>query len=144
MTTRSWTPIDGDPRWENEGYYDEVRSRCDGLALWWSQLHDSGEQRQWARERDLEDGWRYDGDDAPMRRDFDRGPEGDREYEAELLTWQKQWAEFDAQRKARDEMDRLQAAFIEEQLGLLGARMMRPYEHWNEDEAYMAYMERDR
>lgn len=25
-----------------------------------------------------------------------------------------------------------------------GARMMRPYEHWNEDERYMQYMECDR
>ena len=30
---------------------------------------------------------------------------------------------------------------IEELLSQLGARMMRPYEHWNEDEKYMEYME---
>ena len=30
---------------------------------------------------------------------------------------------------------------IEELLSELGARMMRPYEHWNEDERYMEYME---
>lgn len=30
---------------------------------------------------------------------------------------------------------------IEELLSDLGARMMRPYEHWNEDEAYMQYAE---
>ena len=30
------------------------------------------------------------------------------------------------------------------QLRKLGARMQRPYEHWNEDERLMEYMERDR
>lgn len=37
---------------------------------------------------------------------------------------------------------RIQA--LEAQLHALGARMCRPYEHWNEDEKYMEYMERDR
>jgi len=33
---------------------------------------------------------------------------------------------------------------IEDLLSELGARMMRPYEHWNEDEKYMEYAERSR
>lgn len=33
---------------------------------------------------------------------------------------------------------------IETMLEKYGARMMRPYEHWNEDERYMQYMESDR
>ena len=39
----------------------------------------------------------------------------------------------------RKELDRL--AVIEELLGELGARMMRPYEHWNEEERHMEYLE---
>lgn len=35
----------------------------------------------------------------------------------------------------------LEMELIEEQLHSLGARLMRPYEHWNEDERYMEYME---
>lgn len=31
---------------------------------------------------------------------------------------------------------------LEEELAKLGARLARVYEHWNEDEAYMAYRER--
>jgi|GEM_PF-6425307 len=38
----------------------------------------------------------------------------------------------------------LDIELIEEKLTLIGARMMRPYEHWNEDEQFMAYQERDR
>jgi hypothetical protein len=33
---------------------------------------------------------------------------------------------------------------LEEMLHERGARLMRPYEHWNEEEAYMQYMESDR
>lgn len=35
----------------------------------------------------------------------------------------------------------IEMELIEEQMAALGARMMRPYEHWNEDERYMEYME---
>lgn len=35
----------------------------------------------------------------------------------------------------------LRKQVIEELLNDLGARMMRPYEHWNEDEKYYEYME---
>lgn len=144
MNSRGWTPIDGDPRWEDEGYYGEVSAKLDGLMLWWSQLTHEAEQRQWARERDLDEGYRYNGEDAPMRRDYDRGPEGDAEYEAELAQWVAEFAAFNKARHAKDEMARSQMEFIETQLHEAGARVMRPYEHWNEDERYMEYMERSR
>lgn len=35
----------------------------------------------------------------------------------------------------------LELEAVEDILGELGARMMRPYEHWNEEERYMEYME---
>lgn len=41
----------------------------------------------------------------------------------------------------RDSQILLKQAAVEELLEELGARMMRPYEHWNEEEAYMEYME---
>lgn len=46
--------------------------------------------------------------------------------------------------RARDRADLLMRDALEQQLHDLGARMMRPYEHWNEDERLMEYMERDR
>ena len=36
---------------------------------------------------------------------------------------------------------RLEQQTIEGQLEQIGARLMRPYEHWNEDEAYVEYNE---
>lgn len=36
---------------------------------------------------------------------------------------------------------RLEQETIEGQLEQIGARLMRPYEHWNEEEAYMEYIE---
>jgi hypothetical protein len=47
------------------------------------------------------------------------------------------YAEVD--KKANEPVLRMEV--IEELLADLGARMMRPYEHWNEDERYMEYME---
>jgi len=35
----------------------------------------------------------------------------------------------------------LEQETIEGQLSQIGARLMRPYEHWNEEEAYMEYSE---
>ena len=49
----------------------------------------------------------------------------------------------------QDKADQKKAAFgqldaIEELMEVRGARFTRPYEHWNEDEQLMEYMERDR
>jgi hypothetical protein len=41
----------------------------------------------------------------------------------------------------KDEEIYLRKNVIEELLSELGARMARPYEHWNEEEAYMEYQE---
>lgn len=41
-------------------------------------------------------------------------------------------------------LERAKELALYEQLDQLGARMMRPYEHWNEDEKLMEYLERDR
>lgn len=49
-----------------------------------------------------------------------------------------------AQRDFEREKLRKQVEWIEEELESLGVRIMRPYEHWNEDERYMQYMESDR
>lgn len=42
------------------------------------------------------------------------------------------------------ELEQEEVAAIESKLADLGVRIMRPYEHWNEDERYVEYMERDR
>lgn len=49
------------------------------------------------------------------------------------------------QRRLEQEAERhLEIEIVEAKLAQAGARMMRPYEHWNEDEAIMQYLEMDR
>lgn len=141
MITRSWTPIDSDPRWEQDGYYEDVAARLDGLMKWWSQLATEAENAQFAREWDDN---RYDpGEDAPRAAWYDLR-ENDPEFIRDLAEFEAHIAECDVNRRAAEEMKRAQVEFIEAQVYEAGARIMRPYEHWNEDERYMEYAERSR
>jgi hypothetical protein len=47
-------------------------------------------------------------------------------------------------RAVKEAERKLDIELIEDKLALIGARPMRPYEHWNEDEAYVQYMEEGR
>lgn len=49
--------------------------------------------------------------------------------------------EHECQCVSQDDKDIAKLQVIEETLESLGARLMRPYEHHNEDERYMEYME---
>ena len=49
----------------------------------------------------------------------------------------RQMAEREAERD-------LEIELCEDKLEAIGARMMRPYEHWNEDERFMEWSERER
>lgn len=118
---RGWTPFEDDPRWQEEGYYDKVAPRLDVLAAAWSRIQEESERRHFIREQDLEGYFYEDVDD-----------------EDEEVT------SFLGYVNLQDELERVQLQHIEEQLAKLGARMMRPYEHWNEDERLMEWMERDR
>lgn len=140
---RGWTPIDEDPRWQDEAYFDSVKATLDGLAQWWSQLHDADEQDGWARQRQIEDGDDY-GIEFPRRSWYAPGPEGDAEYKTDEAACEAELKSYEDTRKAKNAMRDEQALYIEHRIEELGARMMRPYEHWNEDEAFMAYSERDR
>lgn len=117
LIERGWTEIEEDPRWEDEEYYERTKPILDLLAKEWSIIYYSEEQKRFAMDPYQEYG-------------YDWEPE---EYEY----WQEQKRIENAGVVACME-------YIENRLKELGARMMRPYEHWNEDEAYMAYMERDR
>ncbi len=52
--------------------------------------------------------------------------------------------EFFAKETGTDDETALRMQVVEELIGELGGRMMRPYEHWNEEEQYREYAERDR
>ena len=116
--SRGWTPIEDDKRWDDDGYYDKVRSRCDFIASEWSRIHDTAEKAYFQRQSDYEFGF------------------NDYEFEDEEEEAQFKWA-----RQLHDNMENAKIEVLEKELNELGARMMRPYEHWNEDEKYMQYME---
>jgi hypothetical protein len=105
--------------WINEEieHSDSDCARAVALAKKWSQLMTVEENRHFTRMADQEDGRCYD---------FDT--------DEELKEWQSWQAEIQAERD-------LEIELVEDKLAAIGARMMRPYEHWNEDERYMEYME---
>lgn len=121
---RGWQWIDEDAEM-TDAEIDRVTPLLDRLAVEWSNLHHAEEQRGFCRQADIEDGR----DD----RDFD----SDEEMESAQLMDR----EMETLRMDRHES---QLGAIEAAMARHGARMMRAYEHWNEDERYMQYMECDR
>ena len=111
---------------------DEARAKA--LAAKWSQLHNEDEYRRFARQADYEDG-----------RDY--GPEPCEECGACIAGDEENCEFIKACEQARLDLEAersLEIELVEDKLNAMGARMMRPYEHWNEDERYMEYQERDR
>jgi hypothetical protein len=102
---------------------DELQAECDELARRWSALSTEIENEGFDRQAREEDG-------------YDCGPDDDDEPGLA--------ARIDAGRKVRDELRRKELESIEEMLSDRGARMARPYEHWNEEERFMEYSERER
>lgn len=116
---RGWTWID-DAEEISEEEIDKRTPLLDSLAQQWSALHDAEEQRGFRRQAAIEDG------------DFDE------EYEPEDEADEFRIKQLDA---LRDRQHAAQIDAIEEMMAANGARIMRAYEHWNEDEGYMRYME---
>lgn len=52
--------------------------------------------------------------------------------------------EWKKRQRAQEAIRQVRVEVIEGMLEKYGARMMRPYEHWNEDERLMQYLESDR
>ena len=113
---RSWTWID-----ENIEHTDAdielLTPRLDALASEWSAISDAEEQRGFRRMAEIEDGEDYEFEDDEERVSFERD-----------------------QRSAR-ELVSVRLEIIEEMMARYNARIMRPYEHWNEDERFMEYQE---
>jgi hypothetical protein len=131
--SRSWTTIEAEKTQHDAGCLEDCevseceycttpisdsdRAYLDGLMEEWSSIKSAIEDEGFRRQAQYEDG------DGP---DFDT----DEEYE-------------EYKQSERDRSMRRQAKLdiIESLLHSHGARVMRPYEHWNEDEAYMQYQE---
>lgn len=115
--SRSWTVID-----EETEISDRDRAYLDGLMAEWSSIQTQIEHEGFERQAAYEEGY----NDGP---DFDT----DEEYE-----------EFKQSQRDRSAHRQAKLDVIEGLLESRGVRPMRPYEHWNEDERYMEYAERDR
>jgi hypothetical protein len=109
-------------QWINEDleHSEADAVRAAALASKWSALKTREEEAGFRRQSTIEDG------DEPY---FDT--------EEELKEWE-------ARGEARRAEEALEIELVEDKLQRLGARMARPYEHWNEDEQAMAWAERDR
>jgi hypothetical protein len=122
--SRGWTWIDEVmdklPEADQDRIMDERTPILNHLAAQWSEMQHTEEQSRFSRQSDIEDGRDYEFEDEAEQK----------AHEAIQTIKAQQWT--------------AQLNMIESQINELGARMMRPYEHWNEDERYMAYMERDR
>lgn len=92
------------------------------------EIYQSIEQEGFIRQARHEDG---DYEDDPLE-DLE-----DDEREAAV-------ASMELQKQVRAAQQQAEIDTLEEQLAAYGARRARPYEHWNEEEGLMAYLERDR
>jgi superfamily II DNA or RNA helicase len=135
---RGWTWKDGNgPTGETEETIDEKvkEEKIKELVKEWNALEKQVESIGFMdrdEQRDYEEGLRERAREARSS----ALSEGKTEEEAE----EAYAKEFD---RINDRGRRLTAkqGLIETMLDSLGARLMRPYEHWNEDERYMEYME---
>jgi hypothetical protein len=66
------------------------------------------------------------------------------EYDEPDFETDEEMQGFELRRRVARELEDAELEAIEIKLRGLGVRIMRPYEHWNEDEQLMAYLERER
>ena len=139
-----------------EGEYDEetgeetLKSRIRNemvskLAQEWNEYHQKIEQRSWAsdEERCCEEDYHAEmASDAGYEAACEAEENNPSITKEELATIRQNTEDaYYAEVKKRKHEDHERIEVIEELLNGLGARMMRPYEHWNEEEKYMEYME---
>ncbi|CAM6053506.1 unnamed protein product [Sphagnum tenellum] len=120
----SWTALN-----ENTEFTEQERARLDALAKKWTALTKARENESYDRISRMEDQGRYPGDHLDPD-DFD----SEADYNKAVADWKASVA-------AREAEKDLELEIVEEKLSRAGVRMMRAYEHWNEDERYMEYME---
>lgn len=130
----------------NESLRFQIRQEMiQKLASEWNETHQRIERQSWRDQDELDDeadfhacqveDIRY----AAKEEAAEKNPNLSKEELRDIAQKAEDayYAEVDKNRN----LDHERLSVIEELLGELGARMMRPYEHWNEDERYMEYME---
>ena len=116
---------------------DSDSARATAIAKKITCLLNEAEQRSFRAMADSESGYDYD-------------PYEDCECPACLAANESGCPDCEARLEDARQLDVVQAErdldleMLEDKLQAVGARMMRAYEHWNEDERYMQYMESER
>ncbi len=129
--------------------YDYARAKA--IAFRISTIHSEDEQRGFRLQADFESGYSYDPrEDCECEFCLSQNHDCDElgkdeccslcEHPTELTECSTQ-AAIDAEAMQKQADKDLELELLHDKLQLLGARMMRAYEHWNEDEAYMQYQE---
>lgn len=137
---RGWTWIGGESRFAPE-VEEQIATMLNGLAERWSRLERSIERRSFVENGQIDEEMMED------RREFER----DRAYNQAIKAGK---SEEEAREEGEDaasavlspleeadDRDIREQQAIETTMRELGARMMRPYEHWNEEERYMEWSE---
>lgn len=115
------------------------------LASEWNEYHQKIEQASWRDEHERADEADYHAcmaEDSIYQAEEDALEKNPNLSKEEILAIrQKAEDDYYAEVKLQQNEKHLRIEVIEGLLSDLGARMMRPYEHWNEEERYMEYME---
>jgi hypothetical protein len=119
------------------------------LASEWNVIHNKIERRQWLEESedyydpfvDMNEDYVNDAAYEAYDQALKDGKSKEEAREIKAKAKEDLWAELERERAVEENKPYLRMEVIEQLLSELGARMMRPYEHWNEDERYMEYME---
>jgi hypothetical protein len=156
--------------WTNDTieHTEQDEQRAQALARRWSALQTDIENEHFERQARYEDGWDYEPPECPTC--DSRGvvgldnPEHWRASTVALASCLRCGGAIDEligitcpdcdgngydksgeRARAAFNADRaLEIELLEDKLHAMGARMMRPYEHWNEEERLMEYLERER
>ena len=127
---------------ESIEHSDYDTTRATAIAHKITQMQDAEERRMFRYQSDAESGYDYDPyEDCDC--EFCVSQNSLCEHPTTLTECSSRAEDARNVALAQAEQD-LEIELLMDQLQLLGARMMRPYEHWNEDEQYMQYMESDR
>ena len=131
----------------NESDYKATarREMIEKLAKEWNDINNRIERRSWRSQEDLDEESYFhqerldDEIDEAKHLALEKNPNLTQEELNEIES-QTRNSYYE---KINEEESRifLKQAAVEELLEELGARMMQPYEHWNEEAAYMEYME---
>jgi hypothetical protein len=115
------------------------------LAAEWNDVHTRIEHDSWRSREDRDDEADYWGEICCERMDsaediaLQKNPNLIKEEREEVR--KKASDALSNERRLKESEKHMRLEVIEGLLSDLGARMIRPYEHWNEDERYMEYME---